>query len=47
MDIFDWTLSAEDMEQLDAATSPAARPSFMCTDKPSFIESLKQSFKFL
>jgi diketogulonate reductase-like aldo/keto reductase len=47
MDIFDWSLSAEDMEQLDAATSPSATPSFMCSDKPSFIDSLKESFNFL
>jgi len=47
MDIFSWSLTDDEMEQLDAATTPSATPSFMCSDKPSFLQSMKDSFKFL
>jgi len=30
IDIFDWQLSSAEMAQLDAATTPAGKPSFMC-----------------
>eukprot|EP00656_Telonema_subtile_P031850 TRINITY_DN3488_c0_g1_i2.p1 TRINITY_DN3488_c0_g1~~TRINITY_DN3488_c0_g1_i2.p1 ORF type:complete len:345 (+),score=74.48 TRINITY_DN3488_c0_g1_i2:100-1134(+) len=31
LDIFDWSLTDEEMKQLDAATTPKGTPSFMCT----------------
>jgi diketogulonate reductase-like aldo/keto reductase len=31
LDIFEWSLTADEKSQLDAATSPAGTPSFMCT----------------